>query len=123
MPHRLQLSLESERGPEQLADLVRELAVDLRKERDFDDVKEATRLPHPNERAAEIGVLGQLGLTFLSAGAATALIGCLKAYIERDHTLRFRIKRPDGSELELEGKHLEGKDLKKTVATLKQFVT
>ncbi len=66
------LTLVSDRRPEQVADLALDLASDLRHQRDL-DVHEASRLAEPGEKAAaEIGILGQLALTFLSAGAATA---------------------------------------------------
>ncbi len=115
------LSLESERSPEQLSNLARELAADLRREADL-EAQEVSRPPEPGERGAEVGLLGQLALTFLSAGAATALINCLRAYIQRDHTLRFKLKRPDGSELELEGKHLQADKLEETLRALERFV-
>jgi hypothetical protein len=70
----------------------------------------------------EIGLLGQLALTFLGAGAATALINCLRAYIERDHTLRFRLKRADGVELEIESKDLSPDHLVKTLQDLEKHV-
>jgi len=97
------------------------MAADLRRVRDL-EVRQVSRPPEPGERAAEVGLLGQLALTFLTAGAATALINCLKAYIERDHTLRFKLKRPDGSELELEGKHLQADRLEETLRALEGFI-
>ena len=93
--------------------------MDLRRHTDL-EVEEVTSKPKPSERGLDL--LGQLALTFLSAGAATALINVLRAYVERDQSVRFRLKRPDGSELELEGKHFQAEHLKETLHALERFV-
>ena len=117
----IQLALVSDRHPEQVAELTRDLTQDLHDAGEF-DVAQVGRPPKAGERSAEIGILGQLGLTFLSAGAATALINCLKSYIERDRDLKFRLKRPDGTELELESANLQSDSLQGTLASLERFI-
>jgi len=75
-----------------------------------------------DERAGDVGLVGQLALTFMSAGAATALIGCLKAYLERDRTLRLRFKSSNGLELELEGKDFEPDTVGKALRSLERLL-
>jgi len=60
----------------------------------------------PGERGDPL-VLGQLALGLITSGAVTALIGCLKAYITREPTLTVRIKRSDGTEVEVNAKNLD----------------
>jgi hypothetical protein len=121
-PHDVRLVLSSDRlRAEALDSLVRDLLNDLA-ELDGLTVEPAARHPARGERAADVGLVGQIVLTFISAGAATALISCLKAYVERDRTLRLRFKRSDGTELELEGKHFEPKTVDATMRALKRLM-
>ena len=117
----VRLTLQGERSPEHLSELTQEFAADLRRQTDL-DIEEITKPLKPGERSAEVAALGQLALAFLSTGAAAALINCLKAYIERDRTLRFKLSRPDGKELELEAKNLKPDQLDQTLQALERFV-
>lgn len=117
---RVTLALQGDTSSERLDDLSRELTAELGRQQDL-EVRTITTQALPGERAAEIGLLGQLALTFITAGAASALIGCLKAYIERERSLKFRLKREDGTELELEARHLQGDRLNTTLQTLERF--
>src|SRR5688572_8146346 len=116
----LQLTMQSSARSERLADLARDLTSDLQRQRML-QVNATTRPAAPGERAVDISLIGQIVLTFLSAGAAQALIGCLKAYIDRDRSLRFQLKRPDGTELHLEGKHFEPAAIDETLRALERF--
>ena len=118
----VELSLTSEAKPERLAELTSDLVNDLQRERSL-AVSPITRPPQPGERSAEIGLLGQILLTFITAGAATALINCLRAYIERDRTLKIRLRRTDGTEFELEGKHFTPAAIDETIRALQRVVS
>ena len=114
------LVVEGDRRSEQLAQLVRDLAGDLR--RHDIEVQPATRPAQPGERAGEVPLLGQIVLTFLTAGAAKALIDCLKAYVARDRSLQFKLKRADGSELSLDAKNLDAKVIDEGIKVVKRFI-
>ena len=115
------LTLESDRSLDQVADLSRQLANDLRGQFDL-TAEPVTRSSAPGEKSVDVPLLGQLAITFLSGGAAVALINCLKAYIERDRSLRFKLKREDGTELELEAKDVKGATVDQTLEALHRFV-
>ncbi len=121
MNNEVRLTLEGGGSPERLADFTRELSAELTRESDL-RVQDAVRAADADERAAGVPLLGQLALTFLSAGAATALINCMRAFLERDRSLRFRLKKSDGTEIEVEGKHLRVDQLEDTLRTVKEFV-
>lgn len=114
------LVVDADRRPEQVADMVLDLARDLDR-RDGLQVQHNARAPRPGERAADVGLTGQLLLTFLTSGAATVLIECLRSYVARDRTLRFRFRKADGTELEIEGKHLDEQALDRTLESIKRF--
>jgi hypothetical protein len=105
MPIEVDLTLQSDRRPEQLADLTRALARDLARERAL-EAREATRPAELGERASGVELLGQLVLTFLTGGAAKALLDGLRPYFERDRSLVVALKTRDGTELRIEGKDL-----------------
>ena len=117
----LQLSIASDRAPEQLDELSRELLVDLRREDDL-TAEQAAREADSGERAGDVALLGQLALTFISAGAATALVKCFQSYIERDRSLRFRLKKPDGHEIELDCASFDSHELAGTLQTLQKLI-
>ncbi len=121
MPAELELDLETPQPPERLDELGRQLRLDLQRQPGL-EARPATRPARPGERAGEIALLGQIVLTFLSAGAATGLIACLKAYLERDRHLKFRLKRADGAELELEGSRFEPAALQESAQLLERFM-
>jgi hypothetical protein len=50
--------------------------------------------------------IGQIALSFFSSGAAVALVECLKAYFMRERSLVARVKRPDGTEIEISSKNI-----------------
>jgi hypothetical protein len=120
MSDQIYLTLQSDRRSEALQDLTRDLVRDLRSVDDLDAVT-VTRSPQPGEKPVDVALLGQIVLTFLSGGAATALIGCLKGYIDRDRSLRVRFKSKDGTELELEGRHFEAASVDETINALRRL--
>ena len=62
---------------------------------------------------------GQLALDLVTSGAVTALVECLKAYLARDRTLSFTLKRPDGTDLEVMSHNIDTSEL---CAELRAFV-
>jgi hypothetical protein len=54
----------------------------------------------------DLFVLGQLSIGLVTSGAVTALIECLKAYIARERTLTVRVRRTDGSEVEVSARNV-----------------
>jgi hypothetical protein len=121
MADKLTLTLVSTQRPERVAELGRELVADLRKEVAL-EADHKTRDLSPGERAVDSALVGQVVLTFLSAGAATALLGCLKAYIERDRHLRFRLKKADGVEIELEAQHFSAQTFDELTRKVQEFL-
>jgi len=115
------LTLETSLPVQRAGDMSRDLLADLRRQPGV-DAEQATRALEQGERSAEVPLLGQIVLTFLSAGAATALFGCLKAYIERDRHLKIRFRRPDGAELELDGTHFDARAINESVQVLERFL-
>ncbi|HEX8830402.1 MAG TPA: hypothetical protein VF705_04510 [Longimicrobium sp.] len=64
------------------------------------------RPARPGERAADVPLLGQLALTFLGGGAATALINIIGAWLPRKSETKIVLKLADGTELSLSGTDL-----------------
>lgn len=62
-----------------------------------------TRPGARGERAMDVPLAGQLLLTFLSGGAATALINVLAAWLPRGGDTRVELELPDGRSITLKG--------------------
>lgn len=120
-PTPVQLVVEGHARSERLNETVQELVVSLRRQEGL-DADLASRPANASERSAEVGLAGQILLSFFSAGAATALIACLQAYIQRDKSFKFRMKKADGSEMELEGRHFDPNAVKETVRAVEEFI-
>ena len=106
----LDLIIEGAGSAARTADRIRELEQLLRPARDL-KVALATQPAAPGSRGGELGPAAQLALTFLTSGAAVALVECLRAFIQRDRQLSLRIRRPSGAELVLDAKNLSPDDL------------
>jgi len=95
-----------------LAGIARDLARDLTR---------AGIEAHPIEKGTTQGergdavTLGELALGLVTSGAVTALIECLKAYIARERSLSFKLKRPDGLEVEISAKNVNDATLQKVL--------
>ncbi len=66
--------------------------------------------------------VGLLLLTFLTSGAAVALFEVVKAYFERNRSLKIVFKRPDGEILEVSAENLRAGQIDDTLAMAKAFV-
>jgi hypothetical protein len=68
-------------------------------------------------------IWGQLALTFLGGGgAASALIVCLQSWIAQDSALRFRLRRANGSEIELDMRNLTRKDIQSAIRAVEALL-
>src|SRR5262245_38286857 len=121
-PSPVQLIIEGDLRPDQLTETTRDLVATLRRQKGL-EAEIAARPARRSERSVDVGLAGQILLSFFSAGAATALIACLQAYIQRDKSFKFRMKKADGSEIELEGRHFDPKVVQETVRTVQSFVS
>jgi hypothetical protein len=75
----------------------------------LDDI---ARISHPVRRSGtgekgEPLTVGLLTLALIKSGALVAMIGCLKAIFARDKRLKVKIKRPDGSVVEIDAKNID----------------
>lgn len=105
---------------EELDAMTRQLAQSLDDETDLAPV-----LPAGNSAPGAKGdpiTIGTLILTFISSGAAVALINVLKAYVSRDPSMKIDLKRPDGSTLTLSTQNMADEQVQKTLAQIKDLV-
>ena len=100
------MEVRSARGPAETAAMTRELQGSLRSQGCI-RAELVTRPATPGERSGTVELLGQLALSFAGGGGAIALLNCIKTYLDRDRSLRVRLKRPDGQEIEIEGTNLD----------------
>jgi Effector Associated Constant Component 1 len=108
------LKLAANTSDARLADLTRDLVRDLTRIGIEASTVEGTTAP--NERGDAV-MLGQIALGLVTGGAVTALIECLKAYIARERTLAVRVKRADGSEVEISAKNASDPALEQALGT------
>jgi hypothetical protein len=94
------LTLENPDRPEEVQSVTLEIFRELRDIPDL-EVGLPAQTTNVGDRGAGSEIFGQVLIAFVTGGAATALINCLNAYLQRDRSLKLRIKREDGSEVEL----------------------
>jgi hypothetical protein len=106
---------------ETLQDLTRQLC------RDLGD--EAGVAASPALETAEAGakgdfeIIGQILIKAVGAGGAiAALVGVLKAYVQRKPSLQFEFQRKGGDKLEIKADDLRAEDMTKLVQTIKKAV-
>jgi hypothetical protein len=99
---------------EQIARQTRVLAEILERELNGARVEEVT-----SEAAAgmkgDVVTLGVIAITFLTSGAAVALINCIRALLVLDNHLIITIKRSDGSTLEINAQNVGDAHLRETL--------
>lgn len=92
-----------------LAQLTRDLQHDLSREGIRARFVEAVAVPGEKGEPVTLGVLA---LALVTSGAIKSLVGCLKAYVSREPTLVITLKRPDGSQVEVNARNVEVPDVR-----------
>jgi hypothetical protein len=106
------LSLAATTSDARLAGIARDLARDLiRAGIEANPIEKRTT---KGERGDTI-TLAELALGLITSGAVTSLIECLKAYIARERSLSFKLRRPDGFEVEISAKNVNDPTLEKVL--------
>ena len=75
----------------------------------------------PGAKGDEIAVASLL-YTFLSGGAAVALLNVVKAYVDRERSLSVDLEREDGRKISLEAKNLQTDQIDYTRAMIREFL-
>jgi hypothetical protein len=106
--------------PEDLQDLSLDLCRSLSAEAGVDaEPLEAAAIGATRGDPITIGVLA---LTFMTSGAAAALLNVLKAYFERSSSVTMELARPDGVKLTVKSGDLRGGQLERTLSLAHQFL-
>ena len=106
---------------EALQDLSRQLCRDLGDEAGL----AASPATEPAEAGAkgEIEIIGQILIKAVGAGGAiVALVGVLKAYVQRKPSLQFEIQKKGGDKLKIKADDLRGDDMTKIVQAIEKAV-
>jgi len=69
----------------------------------------------------EVLAIGQLALVFLTGGAATALIECIRAYLLRDDTLSIDVSTKDGKKITINSKNVSSDDTEKVLRSIEKL--
>jgi hypothetical protein len=106
---------------EDLQELTRQLC------RDLGD--EAGIAASPTMESAEVGakgdfeIIGQILIKAVGAGGAiAALVGVLKAYVQRKPSLQFEFQKKGGEKLKIRADDLRADDMTRLVQTIKKAV-
>jgi hypothetical protein len=106
---------------EALQDLSRQLCRDLGAEAGL----AASPAAQPAEAGAkgEIEIIGQILIKAVGAGGAiVALVGVLKAYVQRKPSLQFEFQKKGGDKLKIKADDLRGDDMTKIVQAIEKAV-
>ena len=79
----------------------------------------------PSEAGAkgDFEIIGQILIKALGAGGAiAALVGVLKAYVQRKPSLQFEFQKTGGGKLKIKADDLRADDMTKLVQTIKKAV-
>jgi Effector Associated Constant Component 1 len=106
---------------EDMQELTRQLCRDL-----TDEAGIAAALgAEPSEAGAkgDFEIIGQILIKALGAGGAiAALVGVLKAYVQRKPSLQFEFQMKGGDKLKIKADDLRADDMTKLVQTIKKAV-
>jgi len=75
----------------------------------------------PGTRSPALIQIGTLALTFLSSGAAAALINVCKTYFERTSSLELSFERADGKKLSIKAQNVRSDQIARTLETVREF--
>jgi hypothetical protein len=116
------LSVSTERGPDQLDRLTSELTRDLASQPGI-SARPMTADAASGSRGVDVPLLGQIVLMLVGGtGIGPALVGCLRAYIERDRSMSFTFKRSDGTKLTFSGSNLRPSETESALSQLQAFL-
>lgn len=110
-----QIYLETSRGDAALAQLSRDLQRDLIRSNVPARMLEA---PAKEGERGDVFSLGAFAIGLVTSGAVTAFLNCVKAYLERDSTLKFTLKFPSGKSAEVTAKNVNAKELRRELEEL-----
>lgn len=106
---------------EALQDLSRQLCRDLGAEAGL-AASPATAATEAGAKG-EIEIIGQILIKAVGAGGAiVALVGVLKAYVQRKPSLQFEIQKKGGDKLKIKADDLRGDDMTKIVQAIEKAV-
>lgn len=120
MESTLRLHVQHESGPAEAARLAARVAEAANRPGSIRAEAE-TRPAAPGERAIDVPLAGQLALTFLGGGAATALINVIAAWLPRGGDTKVDLVLPDGGSLTLSGADMTPKKVAEYVEALRKF--
>ena len=66
--------------------------------------------------------IATIALTFISSGAAVALFKVIEAYVNKNSSLKFELKKADGSELKLDATNLSSESANAVLNQLTVFL-
>lgn len=70
----------------------------------------------------DLVTIGTLAVTFLTSGAAVALLKVFKAYFERSSSVTVELARPDGAKLTVKADDLRAGQFDRTLYLARQFL-
>jgi len=120
MESTFKLHVRHEAGPAEAARVSARVASELSRPGSIRAAAE-TRPAEPGERGIDIPLAGQLALTFLSGGAASALINVLAAWLPKTGDTKVDLVLPDGASLTLAGPDLTPQKAAEYVEALRKF--
>jgi hypothetical protein len=110
------VTIENLTRPDEIPQITAELIRDLR---DISELQVEVPAAGPGAGARDGGeVLGQILLAFVTGGAAKGVFDVLKVYLARDRSLKFRIRRPDGVEVEVTSASVSKHDVESLFASV-----
>ena len=104
----------------ELAQWTRQMETDIRRHTSCD----AKHLSHPptDGSKGDLGLMGQLVLTFLSGGTAVALVDLFRAYLDTDPTVEFELTRSDGTSYRFKATDMATDRMNRTFEAFRAFV-
>jgi len=111
----LQLSSEKMRN-DQIQSLTRDLFLTLSKQKSIKP-KMPEGISVPGKKGEPI-TIGLLVLTFITSGAAVALLEVIKAYLIREKSLKITIKKTDGTGITLNAQNINDEQIRDTLNQL-----
>ena len=107
---------------EALQEITRQMCRDLDAEAGL-DASPGAKPVETGDKSGEIEIIGQILIKAVGAGGAiAALVGVLKAYVQRKPSLQFEFQRKGGDKLKIKADDLRADDMTKLVQTIKKAI-